>query len=101
MSTICGLINSTSKLCRIDKRPAKWTFPTLSLEPIDRLVNLLATFRARHFQRQNFEKNGVVQKINKTCRVSKAEPDSRAHSVARKRTKRAPFSRPCARRGAV
>ena len=51
MSTICSLINSTSKLCRIDERPAKGTFPTLSLEPVDSLVNLLATFRARNFQR--------------------------------------------------
>ena len=51
MSTICSLINSTSKLCRIDERPAKGTFPALSLEPVDGLVDLLATFRARNFQR--------------------------------------------------
>jgi len=51
MSTICSLINSTSKLCRIDERPAKGTFPTLSLEPVDSLVDLLATFRACEFQR--------------------------------------------------
>jgi hypothetical protein len=51
MSTICSLINSTSKLCRIDERPAKGTLPALSLEPVDSLVNLLATFRARNFQR--------------------------------------------------
>jgi hypothetical protein len=51
VSAICSLINSTSKLCRIDERPAKRTFPTLSLEPIDSLVDLLATFRARKFQR--------------------------------------------------
>jgi hypothetical protein len=51
MSVICSLINSASKLCRIDERPAKGTFPTLSLEPVDSLVDLLATFRARNFQR--------------------------------------------------
>jgi hypothetical protein len=49
MSTICSLINSTSKLCRIDERAAKGTFPTLSLEPFDSLIDLLATFRARNF----------------------------------------------------
>jgi hypothetical protein len=57
MSTICSLINSTSKLCRIDERPAKRTFPTLSLEPFDSLLDLLATFRARNFQRQIVEKH--------------------------------------------
>jgi hypothetical protein len=51
MSTICSLVNSTSKLCRIDRRPAKGTFPALSLEPVDSLVDLLATFRARNIQR--------------------------------------------------
>ena len=66
MSTICSLTNSTSKLCRIDERPAKGTFPTLSLEPVDSLVNLLATFRACDFQRQIVEKHSLVQTINKT-----------------------------------
>src|SRR4030095_4114874 len=66
MSAICSLINSTSKLCRIDERPAKRTFPTLSLEPFDSLLDLLATFRARNFQRQIVEKHGVIQTINKT-----------------------------------
>ena len=51
MSTNCSLINSTSKLCRIDERPAKGTFPTLRLEPVDGLIDLLTTFRARQFQR--------------------------------------------------
>jgi hypothetical protein len=51
MSTNCSFINSTSKLCRVDERPAKGTFPTLSLEPVDSLVDLLATFRACEFQR--------------------------------------------------
>jgi hypothetical protein len=51
MSAIRGLIDSTSKLCRVDERVAKGTFPTLSLEPFDSLVDLLATFRARNFQR--------------------------------------------------
>ena len=51
MSTICSLINSTSKLCRVDGRVAKGTFPALSLEPFDRLLDLLATFRALNFQR--------------------------------------------------
>jgi hypothetical protein len=65
MSTNCSLINSTSKLCRVDERVAKRTFLTLSLEPVDGLVNLLATFRARHFQRQIVEKHGLIQTINK------------------------------------
>jgi hypothetical protein len=51
MGAICSLINSTSKLCRVDERFAKGTFPTLSLEPFDSLVDLLATFRACQFQR--------------------------------------------------
>ena len=51
MSTICSLINSTSKLRCVDDRVAKGTFLTLSLEPFDRLLDLLATFRARNFQR--------------------------------------------------
>ena len=84
MSTICSLINSTPKLCRINERPAKGTFPTLSLEPVDSLVDLLATFRARNFQRQIVEKHGLVQTINKTSRVGKARPDYRADSGARK-----------------
>jgi hypothetical protein len=66
MSTICSLINSTSKLCRIDERPAKGTFPSLSLEPVDSLVDLLATFRARNFQRQIVEKHALIRTINKT-----------------------------------
>jgi hypothetical protein len=63
---ICSLINSTSKLCRVDERPAKGTFPTLSLEPVDSLVDLLDTFRARNFQRQTIEKHRLAQTINKT-----------------------------------
>jgi hypothetical protein len=51
MSTNCSLINSTSKLCRVDERVAKRAFPTLRLEPVDSLVDLLATFRACEFQR--------------------------------------------------
>src|SRR4030095_14613142 len=51
MSTICSLINSTSKLRRINERAAKGTFPALSLEPFDSLIDLLATFRARNIQR--------------------------------------------------
>jgi hypothetical protein len=51
MSAICSLINSMSKLCRVDERVAKGTFPTLRLELFDGLVDLLATFRACHFQR--------------------------------------------------
>ena len=65
MSTNCSLINSTSKLCRVDERVAKRTFPTLRLEPVDGLVDLLATFRACDFQRQIVEKHGLVQTINK------------------------------------
>ena len=51
MSTIRGLINSPSKLCRVDGRVAKGTFPTVSLEPFDSLLDQLATFRACNFQR--------------------------------------------------
>jgi hypothetical protein len=71
MSTICSLVNSTSKLCRIDQRPAKGTFPTLSLERFDSLVDLLATFRARNFQRQIVEKHGLVQTITKLLELAK------------------------------
>jgi hypothetical protein len=71
MSTICSLVNSTSKLCRIDERRAKGTFPTVSLEPVDSLVDLLATFRARNFQRQIVEKHDFVQTINKTSELAK------------------------------
>lgn len=84
MSAICSLINSTSKLCRVNERVAKGTFPTLRLEPVDGLVDLLATFRACHFQRQIVEKHGLVQTINETSRVGKAPPDYRVDSVARK-----------------
>ena len=66
MSAICSLINSTSKLCRVDHRVAKGAFSTLSLEPFDGLFDLLATFRARHFQRQIVEKHGLLQRMNKT-----------------------------------
>ena len=51
MSAIRGLIDSTSKLCRIDERPAKGTFLTLSLEPFDSFLDLFATFKACNFQR--------------------------------------------------
>jgi hypothetical protein len=44
MSTIRGLINSTSKLCRVDGRVAKGTFSILSLEPVDSFLDQLATF---------------------------------------------------------
>jgi hypothetical protein len=60
MSTICSLINSTSKLCRVDERVAKGTFATISLEPSDSFLDLLATFRARNFQRQIVEKHSLV-----------------------------------------
>ena len=51
MSAICSLVNPPSKLSRVDERAAKGTFLTLSLEPVDGLVDLLATFRACQFQR--------------------------------------------------
>jgi hypothetical protein len=44
MSAICSLVDSTSKLCRVDERVAKGTFLTLSLEPVDSLFDQLATF---------------------------------------------------------
>ena len=63
MSAIGGLINSTSKLCRVDGRVTKWTFPTLSFEPIDSFVGHLATLQACNFQRQIVEKHGLVRNI--------------------------------------
>jgi hypothetical protein len=51
MSAIRSLIDSPSKLCRVDGRVAKGTFPTLSFEPVDRLLDQLATFQACNFQR--------------------------------------------------
>ena len=39
-----------SKLCRVEERVAKGAFPTVSLEPSDSLLDLLATFRACNFQ---------------------------------------------------
>ena len=51
MSAICGLVDSTSKLCRVDERAAKGTFLAVSLEPFDGLLDLLATFKACNFQR--------------------------------------------------
>jgi hypothetical protein len=44
VSAIRSLIDSTSKLCRVDERVAKGTFPTLSFEPFNSLLDLLATF---------------------------------------------------------
>jgi len=44
VSAIRSLIDSTSKLCRVDERVAKGTFPILSLEPFNSLLDLLATF---------------------------------------------------------
>ena len=66
MSAICGLINSTPKLCRVDERVAKRALATVSLEPVDSLLDPLATFRARNFQRQIVEKHSLIQTINKT-----------------------------------
>jgi hypothetical protein len=51
MSAIRSLINSPSKLCRVDERAAKGTFLALSLEPFDGLLDLPATFKACNFQR--------------------------------------------------
>ena len=41
---IRSLVYSTSKLCRVDGRVTKGTFPTLSLEPFDIFPDHLATF---------------------------------------------------------
>ena len=60
MSAISSLINSPSKLCRVDERAAKGTFLALSLEPFDGLLELLATFKACNFQRQIVEKHSLV-----------------------------------------
>ena len=81
MSAICRLINSTSKLCRVDERVAKGTFPTLRLEPFDGLVDLLATFRAHNLQRQIVEKHSLIRTINKTLELAKLGPDYRADSA--------------------
>ncbi len=74
MSAVCSLINSTSKLCCVDERVAKGTLLTLSLEPFDGLLDLLATFRACHFQRQIIEKHGLVHRMNKTPVFGKSQP---------------------------
>jgi hypothetical protein len=44
MSAIRSLVDSTSKLCRVDGCVTKGTFPTLSLESIDSFLDQLATF---------------------------------------------------------
>ena len=51
ISAICSLINSPSKLRRINDHVAKGTFASVSLKPFDSLLDLLATFKARNFQR--------------------------------------------------
>ena len=51
MGAIRSLIDSSSKLRRVDERAAKGTFLALSLEPFDGLLNLLATFKACNSQR--------------------------------------------------
>ena len=51
ISTICSLINSPSKLRRIDEHVAKGTFASVSLKPLDSLLDLFAAFKARNFQR--------------------------------------------------
>ena len=51
MSAVRSLINSSSKFCRVDERAAKGTVLALSLEPLDGLLDLLATFKACNFQR--------------------------------------------------
>ena len=60
ISAIRSLINSPSKLRRVKGRVAKRAFATLSLEPSDSLLDLLATVRARNFQRQIVEKHSLV-----------------------------------------
>jgi hypothetical protein len=71
MSAIRSLINSMSKLCRVDKRAAKGTFPTVSLKPFDSFLDLLATFRTCNFERQIVEKHGLIHRMNKTSSFSK------------------------------
>jgi hypothetical protein len=66
ISTICSLINSTSKLCRIDERLQKGYFRLPALSHLTFSLILLATFRALNFQRQIVEKHGLIQTINKT-----------------------------------
>src|SRR4030095_16102603 len=88
ISTICSLINSTSKLCRVDERAAKGTFPTLSLEPFDSLIDLLATFRACNFQRQIVEKYSLVHRMNKTSLFGKCRSCGDALTANRLRQRR-------------
>ena len=59
-SAIRSLINSPSKPCRLEGQVAKGAFATVSLKPFDSLLDLLATFRARNFQRQIVEKQSLV-----------------------------------------
>ncbi len=51
ISAIRSLINSSSKPCRLEGQVAKGAFATVSHKPFDSLLNLLAAFRARNFER--------------------------------------------------
>jgi hypothetical protein len=51
ISAIRSLINSSSKPCRLEGQVAKWAFATVSHKPFDSLLDLLATFGTRNFQR--------------------------------------------------
>jgi hypothetical protein len=55
MSAIRSLINSPSKPCRFEGQVAKGAFATVSHKPFDGLLDLLATFWTRNFQRQIVE----------------------------------------------
>jgi hypothetical protein len=59
-SAIRSLINSPSKPCRLEGQVAKGAFAPVRLKPFDSLLDLLATFRARNFQRQIVEKHSLV-----------------------------------------
>jgi hypothetical protein len=51
VSAIRSLVNSPPKLCRFDNHVARGTLLTISLEPFDGLIHLLAALKARNFQR--------------------------------------------------
>jgi hypothetical protein len=51
ISTLRSVIHSPPKPCRLEGQVAKGAFAIVSLKPSDGLLDLLATFRARNFQR--------------------------------------------------
>lgn len=51
ISSTCSLVNPPPKLCRFDEHVARGALLTVSLQPFDGLIDLLAALKARNFQR--------------------------------------------------